>query len=132
MSLSRQWLYAYENGRYVFDNAVETGMPELPTPSGTFSILSKARNITFISPWPEGSPYHYNPTPINYAMEFKSGGFYLHDAWWHVVFGPGGNVPHQLPDGRWETGSHGCVGMTIANAERLYNWVRVGTPVIIR
>lgn len=131
VSLWRQWLFAYQDGRLVFQNAVETGMPELPTPAGTFSILTKERDITFISPWPEGSPYHYNPTHINYAMLFKSGGFYLHDAWWHVKFGPGGNVPHQLPDGRWETGSHGCVGMTIPDAKRLFEWVHIGIPVIV-
>ncbi len=131
VSLYRQWLYAYSNGSLVFANAVETGMPELPTPAGNYSILTKERDITFISPWPEGSPYHYDPTHINYAMLFKTGGYYLHDAWWHVKFGPGGNVPHQLPDGRWETGSHGCVGMPIPDAQRLYNWVHIGTPVIV-
>lgn len=131
ISLSRQWLYTYEDGAFVFSNAVETGMPQLPTPTGSFSILSKARDVTFFSPWPEASPYYYNPTHINCAMEFKSGGFYLHDAWWHVVFGPGGNVPHRLSNGKWETGSHGCVGMTIPNARRLYAWCSVGTPVII-
>jgi L,D-transpeptidase-like protein len=86
----------------------------------------------FNSPWPQGSPYWYAPTHINYAMKFLDGGYYLHDAWWHSWFGPGSNTPHKLPNGTWETGSHGCVGMTIANAERLYAWVPIGTPVYIR
>ena len=103
-----------------------------PTPTGRFSVLAKARGITFTSPWPIGSPYYYEPTYINYALLFKAGGFYLHDAWWHVKFGPGSNVPHQLPNGSWETGSHGCVGMPIPDAKRLYEWTPVGTPVIIR
>src|SRR6266480_751024 len=34
VSLSQQWLYAYENGKLVFDHAVETGRPELPPPPG--------------------------------------------------------------------------------------------------
>lgn len=131
VSLSGQWLYAYQNGQYVFDNAVETGMPDLATPAGHFSIMSKQRDITFISPWPKGSPYWYAPTKVSYAMLFREGGYYLHDAWWHVRFGPGANVPHQLPDGRWETGSHGCVGMPVSDAARLYSWVQIGTPVII-
>ena len=131
VSLSHQWLYAYQDGHYDFDSAVETGMPDLATPTGHFSILTKQRDVTFISPWPKGSPYWYAPTKVTYAMLFRSGGYYLHDAWWHVVFGPGGNVPHQLPDGGWETGSHGCVGMPVPAAARLYAWVRLGTPVII-
>ena len=132
VSLSGQWLYAYADGTPAFDNAVETGRPELPTPSGTFSVLEKLRGVTFTSRWPPGSPDYYEPTYINYALLFKSGGYFLHDAWWHVQFGPGSNVPHQLPDGRWETGSHGCIGMPIPDAKRLYEWASVGTPVIIR
>lgn len=159
VSLSRQQLYAYQSGKVAFTIAVETGRPELPTPTGVYHIFLKkcsdlrwtsnkapeaSHNVNcvehngdghqamFISPWPKGSPNWYAPTHINYALEFKEGGFYLHDTWWHVKFGPGGNVPHQLPDGSWETGSHGCVGMRIADAERLYGWAPIGTPVYIR
>lgn len=132
VSLSRQWLYAYRDGAPVFNNAVETGRPELPTPIGVFSVLEKVRNVTFSSPWPPGSPYYYEPTHVNYALMFKAGGYFLHDAWWHVKFGPGSNMPHQLPNGSWETGSHGCVGMPIPDAQRLYGWAPIGTPVLIR
>lgn len=131
VSLSRQWLYAYENGRLTFANAVVTGMPELPTPSGQFSVMTKQRDTTMVSPWPEGSPYHYDPTHVNCAMLFASGGYYLHDAWWHTKFGPGSNVPHQLPDGRWETGTHGCIGMSIPDAQRLFAWSYIGMPVVV-
>jgi len=131
VSLSQQWLYAYEDGKLVFDHAVETGRPELPTPTGSFTVLEKSQDVVFTSPWPKDSPHYYEPTPINYAMLFKEGGFFLHDTPWHVQFGPGSNVPHQLPDGSWETGSHGCVGMPIPDAKRLYEWLPVGTPVII-
>ncbi len=131
VDLSHQWLYAYEDGTLVFDHAVETGRPELPTPTGTFRVLEKVRDVIFTSPWPQGSPHYYEPTHVNYAMLFKEGGFFLHDASWHVQFGPGSNVPHQLPDGSWETGSHGCVGMPLPDAERLYEWLPVGTPVVI-
>jgi hypothetical protein len=161
VSLSRQQLWTYNNGVYAFTNLVETGRPELPTPTGTFRVFIKkcsdllwaansapvapaTHNVacaehngdgfqeTFISPFPQGSPYWYYPTHINYALEFKSGGFYLHDAWWHVKFGPGSNTPHQLPNGTWETGSHGCVGMTTADAERLYSWAPNGATVVVR
>lgn len=159
VSLSRQQLYAYQNGALAFTFTVETGRPELPTPTGVYRIFlkncsdlrwtnnnapSSSHNVNcvehygdghqamFYSPWPKGSPNWYAPTHINYAMEFKEGGFYLHDAWWHVKFGPGSNVPHQLPNGDWETGSHGCIGMRIADAERLYGWAAIGTPVYVR
>lgn len=159
VSLSRQQLYAYRDGALAFTFTVETGRPELPTPTGVFHVFLKdcsdkrwtsntapttAHNAqcaehlgdgyaeVFNSPWPQGSPYWYAPTHINYAMKFREDGFYLHDAWWHSWFGPGSNTPHKLPDGSWETGSHGCIGMRIADAERLYAWVPLGTPVYIR
>jgi lipoprotein-anchoring transpeptidase ErfK/SrfK len=159
VSLSRQQLYAYKDGALAFTFTVETGRPELPTPTDVFHVFKKecsdkrwvsntapttSHNAqcvehqgdgyqeVFNSPWPQGSPYWYAPTHINYAMKFREDGYYLHDAWWHAWFGPGSNTPHQLPDGHWETGSHGCVGMTIANAERLYAWVPIGTAVYIR
>lgn len=159
VSLARQQVYAYQNGVIVFTFTVETGRPELPTPTGVYHIFLKncsdlrwtnnysptaSHNVNcvehngdrfqemFSSPWPQSSPNWYAPTHINYAMEFKEGGFYLHDAWWHVLFGPGSNLPHRLPDGSWETGSHGCVGMRIADAERLYDWAAIGTPVYVR
>lgn len=159
VSLSRQQLYAYQNGALAFTFTVETGRPELPTPTGVYHVFLKdcsdlrwtnnnaptdSHNVNcvehngdghqevFTSPWPKGSPDWYAPTHINYALEFKSGGFYMHDAWWHVWFGPGANTPHQLPDGSWETGSHGCIGMRIADAERLYAWTPLGTAVYVR
>ena len=159
VSLSRQQLYAYEDGAFVFTILVETGRPELPTPTGVYHIFFKncsdlrwtsnaaptsAHNVNctehngdgfremFTSPWPEGSPYWYAPTHINYALKFREDGYYLHDAWWHEKFGPGGNVPHQISTGEWETGSHGCVGMPISDAEKLYRWAPIGTTVYIR
>jgi lipoprotein-anchoring transpeptidase ErfK/SrfK len=137
VSTSRQEVYAYYNGQLIFANEVETGRPELPTPRGRFSVLTKGRNLTFTSPWPRGSPYWYYPTHINYALKFLSGGYYLHDAWWHCAFGHGSNLNHWTngcpgwTGSHWETGSHGCVGMPIGDARRLYDWAHVGTPVFI-
>lgn len=130
VSLSQQHLYAYEDGKLVFSVLVATGRPELPTPTGTYHVFLKQSPTTFYSPWPKGSPYYYEPTHINYALEFREGGFYLHDAYWRYAFGPGSNVPHSTPNGT-ETGTHGCVTMTTANAAWLYKWAPVGTTVII-
>jgi len=131
VNLTKQHLYAYQDGQVQFDFDISSGRPELPTPVGRWHVLYKATNITFYSPWPQGSEFYYYPTHINYALNFREGGFYLHDAWWRHSFGPGSNVYHQNPDGTWETGSHGCVGMTIDNAAKLYNWTPVGTTVLV-
>jgi L,D-transpeptidase catalytic domain len=131
VSVGQQWLWAYQDGKQVFDTPVTTGMPELPTPTGTYSVLSKGTNLTFISPWPPGSPYYYSPEHVNYAFYFLKGGYYIHDAPWRKLFGPGTNVPHTDPDGTQETGSHGCINVPTSAGAWLYNWVKVGTTIKI-
>lgn len=132
VSLSRQWLYAYENGQLVFDTAVLTGRPSLPTPTGTYRIFAKSSPTTFRSRWSRSSPYYYPPTHITYAMEWRAGGYYLHDSWWHTVYGPGTNVRHYDPTYGWQTGSHGCVSMPLSAAAWLYHWAPIGTIVRIQ
>ena len=129
VSETDQWLWAYQNGTPIFNTPVVTGRPGLDTPTGIFSVMEKDYGITMISPWPQGSPYYYLPTYIDYAMLFDTGGYFLHDAWWRSDFGPGNNVPHIGPTGAYETGSHGCVQMPKPAAYWLITWVNVGTPV---
>lgn len=124
VDISDQELTAYEGDNEVFDTLVTTGRKQLPTPLGTFSVLQKLSPTTFTSPWPKTSPFYYPPTHINYAMAFKEGGFFLHDATWRSAFGPGTVDDNQ--------GSHGCVSMSLDAAKWLYNWAPVGTPVVIQ
>ncbi len=131
VSLSHQWLYAYQNGKMVFNAAAMTGRPSLATPTGTYHVFAKLSPTTFYSPWPPGSPYYYPPTHINYALEWKAGGYFLHDSWWHSVYGPGTNGWHYDPVYGWQWGTHGCVAMPIGTAAWLYNWAPIGTTVQI-
>ncbi len=131
VSLSRSWLYAYENGKQAFNAAVITGRPTLPTPTGTFHVFAKLSPTIFYSPWSVGSSYYYAPTYINYALEFLTGGYFLHDTSWHSVYGPGTNGWHYDPVDGWQWGSHGCVGMPLSAAKWLYYWAPIGTTVQI-
>jgi lipoprotein-anchoring transpeptidase ErfK/SrfK len=129
VSLSNQWLIALDNGRRVLDTPVTTGRPELPTPAGTFHILAKYQHYTFISPWPQGSPFYYPPSLTNYALQFRGDGYFIHDAPWRTQFGPGTNLPHDDPGD--PLGSHGCVNVPLSAAKALYTWAGVGTTVRI-
>ena len=106
----------------VVSTDVTTGMPDLPTPTGTFKIMAKYSPYRFISPFPRGSPYYFDPLDVNYAMLFADGGYFIHDAWWQRNFGPGGNL---------KTGSHGCVNVPTPAMPALYQWAQVGDPVVI-
>ncbi len=130
VNLARQWLYAYNNGVEVFNTPVMTGRPSLPTPTGIYHVFAKESPATFISPFPRGSADWYPPTHINYALEWKPG-YFLHDSWWHSVYGPGTNGWHHDPVDGWQWGSHGCVAMSLSSAAWLYHWTPVGTEVEI-
>jgi lipoprotein-anchoring transpeptidase ErfK/SrfK len=131
VSLGQQWLWAYLNGELLFATPVTTGRPELPTPTGAYHVMRKVANTTFFSPWPKGSEYYYAPLHIDYALLFRAGGFYIHDAPWRATFGPGTNLPHELPGGTQETGSHGCVNVPTSAGAWLFQWAAVGALVTV-
>jgi len=128
VSLSKQTLTALDDDAPVFASEVTTGNAELPTPVGVFPILAKYHPFTFHSPWPKGHPFHYDDAPVSYAMLFDNDGYFIHDAPWRREFGPGSNAAAGTP-GQDLTGTHGCVNVPPAIAERLYNWAPSGTAV---
>ncbi len=133
VSLIEQALRVYEKGKLVKAFQVTTGQPNLPTPPGTWWVEGKQSPTVFRSGAPPSSPEWYPPTPINYAMQFHSNGYFLHDSWWRTLYGPGTNFPHPDPGGSQFAlrGSHGCVSMSLANAQWLYGFVQVNTSVVI-
>jgi len=131
ISISRQWMFVYDKGKRFYDALFKTGQPALSTPTGTYHILAKLSPTTFYSPWPPGSPYWYPATHINYALQWKEGGFFLHDSWWRTLYGPGTNLYHYDPVDGWMNGTHGCITMPLNAAVWLYKWALIGTTVRI-
>jgi len=133
VSLAEQALRVYNNGKLVNAFLVVTGQPDLPTPPGTWWVEGKKSPTEFKADVPQSSPEWYPPTPINYAMQFHSNGYFLHDSWWRTEYGPGMNFPHLDPGGTQYSihGSHGCVNMSKADAAWLYNFVELYTHVLI-
>ena len=136
VSLREQTMRAYENGKMVYWSYITTGRFERPSPPGLQYTLSKATHVLFLPTEPIGSPIRGYPTPINYAVNYNSplwyqfSGFFLHDAWWRIGFGPGSNLPHWDP-AAFNGGSHGCINFPLQNMAWYYNWVNAGTPVLI-
>jgi lipoprotein-anchoring transpeptidase ErfK/SrfK len=129
VSLSRQTVYAYEGTKLLLQTYVTTGNSNLPTPLGSYTIMAKYHPFEFISPWPAGSRWWYPPSLSQYAMLFRSGGYFLHDAPWRSVFGPGSNgggVP-----GTNFGGTHGCVNIPPGPTLYLWNWAPIGTRVLV-
>ena len=129
----QQHMEVWDNGRLMIISAVTTGRPELPTPLGTTQVMKKESPHLFQSPWNWPSIYWYPPGWADYAVLFRSGGFYFHDT--HARpqngYGIGTNVPHIDPDGVQRTGSRGCANTPYWAVRMLYGWARYSDPVVV-
>ncbi len=132
VSLWEQAARMYDNGKLVASMLVTTGNPDLPTPPGVHCAWGKSQNYLDKSPYPKGSPFYYNPTPIHYGFLYSDYGFFMHDAWWRNDFGGHNNLPHYDPIA-FNSGSHGCINVPYsAYAQQwAFDWIDSGTPIIV-
>jgi hypothetical protein len=96
------------------------GIARFPTPTGTFSILRRVPNETMDSMTlgiPHDSPYGYLVKNVLYTQYFTPDGASLHDNYWSSNFGG--------------IGSHGCLGLSLADSKWLWDWASIGVPVIV-
>src|SRR6266699_3011866 len=101
---------------------------------GIWTVQNRQSPTEFKSTDPPGSPFWYPPTHINYAILYHWGGFFVHDAWWRVNYGPGTQFPHYDTGGD-ETfsgnGSHGCINMQEDQAAWVYNHTNWNTIIAV-
>lgn len=134
VSLSEQAMRVYQDGKLVNAFLVVTGMPDHPSLPGSWWVETRQTNIKFTSGKQPGQDGYYPPTPIPYAMQYHSGGYYLHESWWRTRYGPYKQFPHATDPGGTsfsERGSHGCVNMSHEDILWLYNFSQVDTTQII-
>jgi L,D-transpeptidase catalytic domain len=134
VSLIEQTVRYYNNGKLVRSFQVVTGQYLKPSVPGFWSIFVREHPTEFKSSEPPGSAFWYPPTPIQYAMEYHSGGYFFHDSWWRGIYGQGMNFPHSDPSGTTSfngNGSHGCINMNPNDVAWLYSQIPWGTPVIV-
>lgn len=110
VDLSTQMTYAYEDGNLVFSALVSTGLPATPTVQGEYAIWHRTPAQTMSGPG-------YHLPNVQWVMYFYQG-YGFHGTYWHNNFG--------------NPMSHGCVNMTNADAEWLYNFGSIGTNVFVQ
>ena len=121
--LGEQSLTLYRDGAVVLETPVTTGRPALPTPVGSYDIAWRRSPYTFISPWPQGSPYYYSPAHVTWAMYFFDNDF-LHDSYEpSYAYGKGSNFGPYA--------SHGCVHVPRDVMQVLYTTVPDHTPLVV-
>ena len=89
----------------IADSPVATGVPQLPTPTGVFSVIQK-------------QVFHRSNIYSNAPMPFME-----RITWSGVALHEGENIGHPA--------SHGCIRMPHDFAARLYELTRLGVRVVI-
>lgn len=119
LNLTTQRLTKWEKGEIAKEYIISSGQPAYATKVGNFSILSKV-------------PVAYGGVKgQRWKMPFWMGIYFV---------GSTENGFHELPfiNGIRESSnslgrpvSHGCVRLGIGDAQELYDWAEIGTPVLI-
>lgn len=120
VNLSAQHVWFYKNGELIVESDCVSGdmsKKDRATMSGAYPIAYKEMNVTLSGG--EGKE-HYD-TKVKYWMPFNAGQG-LHDADWRGSFG--GDIYTY-------DGSHGCVNLPPSVAATMYEYIDVGTPVIL-
>ena len=108
VNLSSQTVTAYQGQTAVYSAIASTGTWRTPTVVGTYRIYAKYRYKHMSGPG-------YSLPNVPFTMFFYRG-YSIHGTYWHNNFG----TPM----------SHGCVNLTIPDAEWFYNWAPMGTKVV--
>jgi len=134
VSFVEQAMRVYDNGKLINSFLVTTGRVERPALPGVWTVQDRKSPDEFKSDDPPGSPFWYPPTPIHYAILYHWGGFFVHDAWWRVNFGPGTQFPHYDVGGDESfagNGSHGCINMQEDQAAWVYAHTDWNTQIAV-
>lgn len=111
---------AYEENAAIRSFYAIKGTAKFPTPLGAWSIVRRVANETMDSTTvgiPRNGPGGYYLKNVLYTQYFRGTGESLHYNWWSSAWG--------LP------GSHGCLGLSLADSRWLWDWASIGTPVSI-
>ena len=107
VDLTNQMVYAYEGDTLVNSFVTSTGTWQYPTVTGQYRVYVKLRYKHMSGPG-------YSLPNVPFTMFFYQG-YAIHGTYWHNNFG----TPM----------SHGCVNLSIPDAEWIYNFSSVGTLV---
>jgi len=122
INLATHEMKVYDNGKLLRTVPVTGGAAGFTTRSGIKVIIEKhlvqRMNSATIGINP-GDPNYYNIPDVRFAQRVTYSGEFLHAAPWSVGSQGSANV------------SHGCVGMSTANAQWLYGLTHVGDVVVV-
>lgn len=116
IDISQQRLTAYEYGVPMRTFLISTARNGWGTPLGKTTVRTKLLYHTYRWTRDNGATYDYNIPDVKWNLRIYDH-IYIHWAWWHNNFG--------------QAVSHGCVNANAENAEWIFKFAEVGTPVNI-
>ena len=124
VNLTEQVAVAYEGRTPVRMALVSTGRPGWDTPTGRFTIGRRMAKdtmdgSTLVGMGPNRTGASYRIEDVKYVQYFTADGAAIHENTWRAA-GTFGML-----------GSHGCIGMTTADAAFFWDFATHGTPLLI-
>jgi len=117
VNLTQQTLIAYVDNRPVLLAQTASGKPGHETNVGTWRIYWRTPKQDMDGGGVLPNDPYYNLKDVPWVQYFYNSGEGIHGTYWHDLFG--------------RPRSHGCVNVSIQNANWLYLWATLGTPVIV-
>jgi hypothetical protein len=115
-------LTAYEDGNAIWSSLALHGRKPDLTPEGDHKIIWRVARETMTServypPIPRNAPGGYYLENVLYTQYFSSSGAAIHYNYWSSNWG--------------YSGSHGCLGLPLAESKWAWDWAQTGTPVVV-
>lgn len=127
IDISDQYVWAFENGATVLESPMISGKAntKAETSRGVFSIVKKIPGKYLRGPRDKNGNYAWECW-VDYWMLFdKKRSIGLHDASWR-------SAEQYTSETYITNGSRGCVNLPCDFAPLLYDFIEVGTPVIVQ
>ncbi len=114
VNLSLQTITAYEGPIAIRTTLISSGLPLHPTVVGRFHVYMKLYAQRMTGGSREEGNYYDLPGVPNVMYFFQD--YAIHGAYWHHNFG--------------RPMSHGCVNISLADAQWFFGWTPIGTLVV--
>jgi hypothetical protein len=118
VNLTQQLMVAYEGRDVQRVIVTTTGMAGWETPPGFYQILWRVPNETMES-GAIGAEHFFKLEDVLFTQYFTNQGHAIHYAWWRT------------PQTIGRPGSHGCLNTLLDDAQYLWDWATIGTPVYV-
>ena len=119
VNLTQQLMVAYEGRNVARVIVTTTGMAGWETPPGFYQILWRVPERDDGQSGAIGAEHFFKLEDVLFTQYFTNQGHAIHYAWWRT------------PQTIGRPGSHGCLNTLLDDAQYLWDWATIGTPVYV-